>query len=482
LTARALTAQEEGMRARQVWLDVARIHLGQGDALARVEALKAAQACGPDDPAIAAELGHADRAAERFRLRLEDQPWAAPTEEASGRLVFRAQVQARYGFPDRGVATLRGAPAELRETLALRVALGELLSQVGDKAAAAAELAQVQAPDTTARLQLAQRLSVLRDEPDPLQAGAEEELVDDGSAQELVDDGDELIDDGDELFDDGPAFPPSSPGSAGEDEELIDDDTEPPTNRPEELPAPAPPPAASLDEDEALGDEAAAAGRWDEALKLWRKALMRQPANTELLFKVSEALEQRSRGAAASPAPAARALPEAPAPAPPPQAAPIPPPPAPPPPAPRLVAPPAPLSLGASPDFSDIFGNAPEQAEEALTGALLDARAWMMVGRPEQALRLLDGSRDLGPRLWAARARRQAGDLAGAASALGAAIAEAADSDPTYPEALFEFAALNAATGKLRAARRALDELEDLDPNWRPADLAVLRRGLELLG
>jgi tetratricopeptide (TPR) repeat protein len=88
----------------------------------------------------------------------------------------------------------------------------------------------------------------------------------------------------------------------------------------------------------------------------------------------------------------------------------------------------------------------------------------------------------LAARILAARALRAMGELPRASSELQGALAEAAEDDPAYAEALFELALLQAATQKLRGARRTLDELLDLAPDFRPADLAALRRALELVG
>ncbi len=97
LLARTFQALQQPESARPVWLAAAQAHADAGAAIARADALRAALACGADDPKIKAEFGEADREAARYRLRLHTQPWAAP--RALEAEVLRAEVQARYGFP-----------------------------------------------------------------------------------------------------------------------------------------------------------------------------------------------------------------------------------------------------------------------------------------------------------------------------------------------------------------------------------------------
>ena len=81
-----------------------------------------------------------------------------------------------------------------------------------------------------------------------------------------------------------------------------------------------------------------------------------------------------------------------------------------------------------------------------------------------------------------ARVRRARTDLTGAVALLREAVGEAAETDPAYLPAILELAELNAATGKLRAARRLLDEIEDIDASFEAAAVQRCRRGIELLG
>lgn len=468
LFAQTLEKLERADLAREVWKTVARLNEGGGDATARADALRRAIACGDDNPVLKAQLAESDRLAERQKLRLDSQEWASPVDEAQAEVVLRAGVQARYGFPDRARATLLGARPALRATLSLRIALAELYAAAGQPSEALAELSGLVAPTADAREQLAIRVAVLGGAP----AAADEAVIDDGDGHL-----DEIVDD-DEIIDDEPtantADEPASPFDVddtffdnGDGDELVDDG---PTNPPE---APAVD-AAAVARLEVEAARLARIGDRDGALEAYRQALEADPSRDDLLAKMSDLLSapdpEPPFGVSTEPADALGdlfggggssfdlgdifgALPAAPvAPAPPPRTAPAP--------APVAAAAPRPVA----------------------GGALLDAEAWLLLGKGREALAALGDQPALAARILAARALRAMGELPRASSELQGALAEAAEDDPSYAEALFELALLQAATQKLRGARRTLDELLDLAPDFRPADLAALRRALELVG
>ncbi len=160
------------------------------------------------------------------------------------------------------------------------------------------------------------------------------------------------------------------------------------------------------------------------------------------------------------------------------------------------------------PDFSDVFSSgsadfgsgagedafsfldepgagatraAPPSDAPPLVGDLADAYALFVVADLDGAAALAGGVDGLGAALLRARILRARGDLSGATSLLGDAVGDAAETDPDYLPGILEMAALNAATGKLRAGLRLLDEISDIDPDWRPDAVACCRRGIELL-
>lgn len=470
LLARTLEELGQGAKARPIWLAAAQAHQTAGDALARLEALRRALALG-EDATLRAEVGEADQAAERFRLRLTDCDWAQPAPGSEEKAVYRAQIQGRYGFVKKAATTLEG-----KTSVAARVALAEIYAACGDAEGAAAILAELEAPSAEAAEHIELRRSVLEGrEPELVAPAAHDELVDDTMEEDdLIDDfdDDDLIDDMDEddAFDD--ATDPGAADSA---------------------------PAAAGPDHEADGDAAFAAGDYDRALTAYRKGLMADPASETLLMKLGEVMQAKTAPPAPAPAPA---LPEpdfgavfgasdpapaaaaddafsfldepsapaddlgfgsalglgAPAPAP-------------------SLAPPSP----APPSSASPAAVSPGAGAVGLGGDLSDAEALLCVGafdRAEAAARAVGG---LAGELVVARTIRARGDLSTATSRLRAAVGEAAETDPAYLPSILELAQLNAATGKTRAARRLLDEIEDIDESFAPALVARARRGIALL-
>jgi ATP/maltotriose-dependent transcriptional regulator MalT len=115
------------------------------------------------------------------------------------------------------------------------------------------------------------------------------------------------------------------------------------------------------------------------------------------------------------------------------------------------------------------------------SGALGDADALLRVGAFDRALAMAQTGTSLFHTLAQAQVTRAQSDWSSALSTLRAAVADAAEDDPGYVEMLVEMAELSAGTGKLRAARRLLDEVEDIEPSHQTARVASIRRGLSLL-
>jgi tetratricopeptide (TPR) repeat protein len=94
---------------------------------------------------------------------------------------------------------------------------------------------------------------------------------------------------------------------------------------------------------------------------------------------------------------------------------------------------------------------------------------------------MLEGLATLEAHVLRAQAIRGLGDVGRALDGLREAVNDAAEADPAYPDALFELCALYTATGKHRAAVRLLEELRDLDPGYRAAEVEARMRGLQKL-
>lgn len=437
LLAQTLEELEQGAKARPLWLAAAAALAKEGDALGRLDALRRALALG-DDADLRAEVGAADEAAERFRLRLTDCAWAQPAAGAEEKLVYKATLQGRYGFVERARKTLAD-----RSSLAVRVALVEILATAGDAAGAVAVLSGIDAPSAEASRTLELRRSVLEGR----NAAAEVAEPADSSDEPLDDD--ELIDDfdDDELIDD-----------LDEDEDELDEATDPGS----------PAPVAPAVDHEAEGDEAFASEQWDDALAAYRRGLMADPSSESLLMKLGEVMKAK-----ASP-PSTPAT------------------------APALETPDfggsfAGGGLGSMDDDAFSFLDEPSGASSAPSGAvssggsaalgggLEDAEALLAVGALDQASAALGSDESLGAAVVRARVCRARADVPGATRLLRNAVGDAAEEDPAYLPALLELAQLNAATGKHRAAKRLLDEIEDLDVAYAPTLVARVRHGLSLL-
>ncbi len=433
LLAQTLEDLEQGAKARPIWLAAAASLADTGDALGRLEALRRALALG-DDAELRAEVGAADQAAERFRLRLTDCTWAQPAPGTEEKLVYKAQVQGRYGFVGRARKTLGD-----RASVAVLSALVEILAESGDAAGAVGVLDGIEAPSEEAAQALELRRSVLEGREvaaEPAADAPSDEVEDD----ELIDDFDD-----DELIDD-----------LDEDEDALDEATDPGS----------PSPVAPEADHEAEGDAAFGAEKWDEALAAYRRGLMANPSSESLLMKLGEVMKAK---AAPSPAPA-----------------------------------PAP----AAPDFGGSFGDGglgsmdadafsfldePAGAgagvessvstgsEDRLGAGLEDAEALLAVGALEQAEAVLGGEESLGAAVVRARVFRARADAAAATRLLRNAVGDASEDDVAYLPALLELAQLNAATGKVRSAKRLLDEIVDIDDSYAPTLVARVRHGLSLL-
>jgi tetratricopeptide (TPR) repeat protein len=211
-------------------------------------------------------------------------------------------------------------------------------------------------------------------------------------------------------------------------------------------PAPAAPDASGP---EAKGDRLAAAGDLVGAVMAYREALATNPLDDTVLGKIA-ALRSAPRAAAA-------------------------------------VAPPEPSEEDAFADFGPLEdGTFAEVLPDALDevsplGDVDEARSLVAVGMWTDALAMLEELEGLEAAVLRSQAVRGLGEVSRALDLLREASNDAAETDPAYPEALFELSALYTATGKHRAAVRLLEELRDLDPGYRVGEVEAHMRGLQKL-
>lgn len=223
------------------------------------------------------------------------------------------------------------------------------------------------------------------------------------------------------------------------DDDLVDDDrpTAPPVARGE--------PEGATERGDRLHQEGNLAG----ALTAWREALSEDPLNDAVLVRIA-ALRNAAR--AGERVPAAE---------------------------PDFGAPDDGTFAEVEPDA--LAGDSWRQGDAA-TADLERAATLAAAGEFSDARDLARPHPGLAARVVEARCLEALGDPAGSLDMLREATSEAADTDPAYPEAIFDLAGLYSLTQKTRAALRLLEELRDLAPAYRSAEVDVRLRGLKAFG
>jgi len=503
----ALTKRGEESKARRLFLDVAVRYRDVGDSEGQARALGLALESGSDDPRLREALTKARARAEKLKRKLSDEAVLAPASDDELAVCTKAEVQARYGFPERAVATLKDGAKQFPRSYSIGARRVEILFEMGTKDEALNLLEKmVRSASGSAREAMASRLLILGG-PDLLGGGSpapedDEDLVED--SEPLIDDEDEeLIDDDDEeLIDD-------------DDEELLtDEDLEEETGSGAFLEDDS----SSLlehDDDSPLGKAEAlvSAGDLDGAIAAFQDAFREDPLNDEILMRIAEVRRQQRQQREADEAPAE------PAPASTPDVAPQEDPPSDDgdddlgdlgftSPTPKLsssgVAPiagiggkpttPGGTSGGAS-RWKELLGggkskNEPEPAPEAPAksdhvevNSVDPETAWALaaVGRYEQALDQARGFTGLVGRWLEARSLDGLGQHKQALPVLRDALEEADEDDPVYPHALHLLALLQSRQGRYRAALRVGRELQSDFPEFRPTEIEAMIRGIKLL-
>jgi tetratricopeptide (TPR) repeat protein len=423
--ARTFQAIDQAAKARQVWIQAARLHEEEGRPLERADALRNALAAGPDDAALRAELGEADQDAGRLRLRLDLLAWVSPERDDQVKAFVRAQTQARYGFPERALATIEGLPAELKETTSLRVLWAETLAELGRAGEAAVLLHKVVAPDPEAHQQLLTRLEILEGRAAGLSPAAL-----------LGDLGDELIDDEPTPAGGAPYTPTPLPVSPT------------PAAGPSAAQAAAPLAAHPGSDAEADAAELEARGDVKGAIKAWRDVLRVDPANQHALLRIGELMSQPATAKGGS----------------------------------------SDVNLGdlsgflsGSDTFAEIDPNEPLPDEDWGEGQSELALAYAEVGLWEDAQALAADCADLCGQLVLARSTRELEGPAAAVVVLRDAVDSADSHDPYFDEASYFLAGLLIEDGRLTAAKRMLDTLQQRSPDFRPLVVRARLRGVDIL-
>ncbi|MBN1336329.1 MAG: hypothetical protein JXB39_10245 [Deltaproteobacteria bacterium] len=109
LQATALIRAGRGAEARPLLLSLADHHRSNGDIEGQARALREALDAGDDDPELRRSADEAADLAGRMRARLWEVPVLTPIHDDEVAACARAEVQARYGFPERALVTLEEA-------------------------------------------------------------------------------------------------------------------------------------------------------------------------------------------------------------------------------------------------------------------------------------------------------------------------------------------------------------------------------------
>ena len=212
--------------------------------------------------------------------------------------------------------------------------------------------------------------------------------------------------------------------------------------------APAAQAPTAVETAETRGDRLADAGDLAGAMLAWREALAEDPLNDGVLAKIA-ALRERTRAAAAPPKP-------------------------------EPVEEPDPFA-----DFAPLEDGTFEEIDPLdvapMGGDLDEARSLAAVGLWADVLPLVERETTLEAAVLRSQATRGLGDTPRALDILREALNDAAESDPAYCDALFEASSLYTATGKHRAAIRLLEELRELDADYRVGEVDARMRGLQRL-
>lgn len=420
LLGRALQGLGQLEKARKVWIQAARRQTELGDVDARVDALRHALECGGDDPQLRAELETADTEAQRSRIRLHELGWAQPRDEDQVRVLVRASTLDSYGFPERALEVLEGASDTVKQSLSWRVRYAELLIALDRKDQGVSVLRQVSPDNDSVAADLRLRLEVL------------------GVGRS--------------------SQPATAPAPADVDEELVDDDaTDADAAQAQAQADEASEPAVDTAALEAEADRLADEGNTEAAIGLYRKVLTVDPTNMDVLRRIGELMTsgassrrpaQREAAIAVESEPVALSVPE-------------------------------PTFDGVN--FGEAFSEVDPDALDSLDSLIYDARALVACGLYEDAQDKLRGQDDLEAQVVHALASRGLGRLEGAQTRLERAVQGGAEHHPAYIEALWELAGVYLLRHKLGNAERILDEAEQLDPTFRSAEMAVRRRGIDLL-
>ncbi len=434
LMARALLASGDADQALPLLRTIADFYREHGKAEDLLRVLQMIRKAGVDDQGLMKELGAVGLEVQRRRMRLNEAPVLSASNDQELAICTRAAVQERYGFAARAGKSLGDGLEKHPDSLAIKACLIEnLLLQ--DRREEGLELLKATLTEASgqARQVILDRLKVLEGEPGDYGAAEEppspaEALLDD----DLLDD--ELLED--DLLEDSPAKslrldenPPSPPLPVESASQLMEPNgTKAPSihdgqaSQESDMAVDSGFPVEPADL-QVTGSEISQ-GRDDDAI--W---------DALLASSLSPESEQSM-----DPTPSTRSDP-----------------------------------VNSNLDSGHGFDSLHQDS------SLLDAEALAALGRYDEALALLTRKGGLLASLVEARCWAGLGKGSRARSILRAALADADEEHPRYPDALFELSRIYFQEGKEKGALRLLDEIRDLDASWHENEVAAWIRGIQMI-
>ena len=413
MLAQCFELMEQQPKAKKVLMQLAKVYEETQQVVDRLDVLKRAALCDPEDAALQSEVGAAVALADRVGMRVHQQDWSQPKTDEEAATVVRAAVLARYGFPDRAKAVLEASNG-IRETVSVRSMLAEVFAQMGETDLAVAELTAIDGGDAA---DIRTRISVLKGDLGGLADVAE-------SANLAMDI--EVDDDDDMEFE--MADPEEDSGvEAG--------------HEPEPSGSSA---SANQGDHEDEGDRLAASGDTAGAIAAYQAALDADPTNEAVLMKLGELFAADASPVEAPPS--------------------------------RSSAIDLTSFDSIEADPSPTRAAAPVAASTVpLDDEYLAIRGLIMLGKLEEAGGRASERSDLLGACAQAEILALQGEAKTARRVLQEAMDEVDEDAPGYPEGLWGLARYAAMVGKVRTAGRLLGELDELAPGHRFSDIAVLR-------
>lgn len=157
----ALMAVGQSQKAQKLWLQAADSRGKERNVQRRLHDLRQAVECGVSDPEIKKAISKADEQLARASLRLHAQDWAQPKNEDEMRVFIRSRVMMDYKLFEHAKTTLQKCNKKIQAALSIQTLLVEALIELNEISAAAELLQGLRVRSTEATEQIGIRLAVI---------------------------------------------------------------------------------------------------------------------------------------------------------------------------------------------------------------------------------------------------------------------------------------------------------------------------------